>query len=64
MVARNSTAYPQMLLKKSLVARAVAATVVPEIPLEIKVQEGQDGPQEPHVPNLTTRQRQGKLFKE
>ena len=28
------------------------------------MQEGEDGPQDPHPPNLTTRQRQGKLFKE
>ena len=57
-------AYPQMLQKKALVARAMAATMVPEIPPEIRVQEGEDGPQDPHPPNLTTRQRQGKLFKE
>ena len=30
-------AYPQMLQKKALVARAVAATVVPETLLEIRV---------------------------
>ena len=45
-------------------ARAVAATVVQEMPLEIRVQEGEDGPQDPHPPSLTTRQRQGKLFEE
>ena len=55
-------AYPQMLQKKAPVARAV--TVVPEIPPEIRVQEGEDGPQDPHPPNLTTRQRQGKMFEE
>ena len=64
MVVRNSMAYPQMLQKKVLVARAVAATVVLETPPEIRVQEGEDGPQDPHPPNLTTRQRQGKLFEE
>ena len=42
----------------------MAATSVPEIPPEIRVQEGEDEPQDPHPPNLTTRQRQGKLFKE
>ena len=36
-VVRNSIAYPQMLQKKALVATAVAATVVPETPLEIRV---------------------------
>ena len=40
MVIRNSTAYPQMLWKKAPVARAMAATTVPEIPPEIGVQEG------------------------
>ena len=64
MVVRNSTAYPQTLQKKAPVARAVAATAVPEMPLEIRVQQGEDGPQDPHPPNLTTRQRQSKLFKE
>ena len=39
-VARNSTAYPQMLQKKALVARAMAATVVLEIPSEIRVSGG------------------------
>ena len=37
MVVRNSMAYPQILQKKALVARAVAATVVPEMPPEIRV---------------------------
>ena len=50
--------------KKALVARPVAVTTVLEIPPEIRVQEGEDGPQDPHPPNLTTRQRQGKLFEE
>ena len=45
-------------------ARAVAATVVPETPPEIRVQEGKDGPQYPHPPSLTARQRQGKVFEE
>ena len=37
MVVRNNTAYPQMLQEKAPVARAVAATVVPETPPEIRV---------------------------
>ena len=37
MMVRNSTAYPQVLQKKAPVARAVAATIVPETPLEIRV---------------------------
>ena len=35
-----------------------------EMPLEIRVQEGEDRPQDPHPSSLTTRQRQGKLFEE
>ena len=45
-------------------ARAMAVTTVPEIPPEIRVQDGEDEPQDPNPPDLTTRQRQGKLFKE
>ena len=40
MVVRNSTAYPQMLQKKTPVARAVAATAVPEKLLETRMWEG------------------------
>ena len=39
-------------------------TVVPKILPEVRVQEGEDGPQDPHPPSLTMRQRQGKLFEE
>ena len=63
-MVRNSMAYPQMLQKKAPVARAVAATMVPEMAPEITVQQGEDGPHDPHQPSLTTRQRQGKVFKE
>ena len=42
MVVKNSTAYPQMLQKKALVARAMAVAMVLEIPPEIRVQEGED----------------------
>ena len=63
-VVRNSMAYPHMLQKKAPMARAVAATTVLESLPEIRVQEGEDGPQDPYPPSLTTRQRQGKLFKE
>ena len=40
MVVRNSMAYPQMLWKKAPVARAVAATMVPETLPETGVWEG------------------------
>ena len=63
-VVRNSTAYPQALKKKTPVARAVAATVVPEPPVETRLPEGDDQPQSPHSPKLTVWQRQGKLFEE
>ena len=42
----------------------MAATVVPEIPPEIRMPEGEDEPKDPHPPDLTTRQRQGKLFED
>ena len=64
MVVRNSTAYTQTLKKRTLVARAVAATVVPELLAETRLQEGEAKPQGSHTSKLTVRQRQGKLFKE
>ena len=57
-------AYPQTLKRKTPVARAVAATVVPEPLAETRLLEGEDEPQSPHTPKLTVRQRQGKLFEE
>ena len=44
-VVRNSMAYPQTLKKKTLVARAVATTVVPVLPVETRLPEGEDKPQ-------------------
>ena len=64
MVVRNSMAYPQSFKKKTLVARAVAATVVLELPAETRFPEGEDESQSPHTPKLTIRQRKGKLFEE
>ena len=40
MVVRNSTASPQTLLKKTPVARAVVALLVPKPPMEAQLQEG------------------------
>ena len=40
MLVRTSTAYPQILRKKTPVARAVAATPVPKPPMEAQLQEG------------------------
>ena len=64
MVVRNSMAYPQTLQKKTLVAKAVVVITVAEPPMETRLWEGEDGPQNPHTPKLTVRQRQGKLFEE
>ena len=58
-VVRNSMAYPQMIQKRAPVAKAVAATALPETPPAIGVQKGEDGPQDPHPPRLTMRQRAG-----
>ena len=64
MVVRNSTAYPQTLWKKTLVARAVAVTPLPRPPMEAQWQEEGNEPQDPHAPKLTLRQWHGKLFDE
>ena len=61
---RNSMAYLQTLQKKAPVPRAVATIAVLEPLPETRVQEGENGPQNPHLPNLNARQRQGKLFEE
>ena len=63
-VVRNSMAYPQTLQKKTSVTRTVAATPVPEPPIEAQLQEGVGRPQDAHTPKLTVRQRNGKLFDE
>ena len=63
-VVRNSTAYPETLCKKTLVARAIVANLVLGLPMEPQLQEGGDEPQNPHTPKLTVRQRHGKLFDE
>ena len=63
-LVRNSMSYSQTLKKKTPVARAVAATVVPELPVETRLPEGEDKPQSSHTPKLTIRQRQEKLFEE
>ena len=64
MVVRNSTAYLQILRKKTPAARAVAALPVPKPSMEVQLQEGVDESQDPHTPKLTVRQRHGKLFDE
>ena len=63
-VVRNSTAYSQTLWKKTPVARAVAALLVPKPPMEVQLQEWGEKPQGPHAARLTVRQRHSKLFDE
>ena len=63
-VVRNSMAYPQILQKKTVVARAVVALPVPKPLKEAQLQEESDKPQDLLTPKLTVRQRHGKLFDE
>ena len=56
-VVRNSIAYSQTPQKKTLMPRAVSAIAVPEPLTETRLWEGEDGPQSPHTPKLTVRQR-------
>ena len=64
MVVRNSTAYPQTLQKKVLVARAVLVTPLPESPVGAQLQEGENESPDPCAPKVTVRQWHGKLFDE
>ena len=64
MMVGNSMVYPQTLQKKTPVARAVVALLVPEPPKEVQLQEEGNEPQDLQNPKLTVRQRQGKLFDE
>ena len=50
-VVRNSTAYSQTLQKKTPVARAVAALLVPKPPMEVQLQEGVMSPRVPIPPD-------------
>ena len=51
MVVRNSTAYPQILWKKTLEARAVAVLPDPKPPMEVQLQEGVASPRVP-IPQI------------
>ena len=57
-------AYLQTLQKKTPLARAVAAAPVPEHPKGDKLQEKAGRSHDLHTPELTVRQRHGKLFNE
>ena len=63
-VVRNNTAYLQTLQKKIPVARAVAASPVPEPPEVEQSPEGADESHDSHTPRLMVRQKHGKLFDE
>ena len=63
-IVRNSMVYPQTLRKKIPVARAVVATWVPEPPMQTGMIEALDEAQGLHMPKLTMKQRQEKLFEE
>ena len=63
-VVGNSMAYPQTLRKRTSVARAVVATLVPEPPMQTGMMEALDKAQGLQMPKLTMKQRQEKLFEE
>ena len=50
--------------EETLVAWAVATTVVPGLPVMVDLPEGVTEPHSLHAPKLTIRQRQGRLFEE
>ena len=55
MVVRNSTAYPQTLQKKTLVARAMSALLMPELPEGVQLKGEGAEPQGSPAPKLTVR---------
>ena len=61
-MVRNSMAYPQTLRKKIPVARVVAATWVPEPPMQTSMIEVLDEALGLQTPKLTVKQRQETLF--
>ena len=63
-VVWNNTAYPQTPWKKTPMARAVAASPVPEPPKGEELEEKVGKFHDSHTPALTVRQRHGKLFDE
>ena len=63
-VVRNSMVYLQTQRTKSLVARAVTVTWVPEPPMQTSVMGALDEAQDLHMPRLTIKQKQEKLLEE
>ena len=62
MVVRNSTAYLQTPWKKTLVARAVLVTPLPESPVEGQSQKGGNEPQDPCAPKTDCKSMTWKTF--
>ena len=62
-VVWNNTAYPQILWKKTPMARAVSVLPVPEPPKPESLQVKDDTCPDLHIPKLMVRQRHGKLFR-
>ena len=63
-VVWNNTTYPQTLQKKTLVARAMAMHLVPDIPKPGSLQVQDEVCPNPQTPKLMIKQRHGKLFDE
>ena len=63
-VVRNSMAYPQILRKKTPMARAVTVTWILELPLQVSLTEASEENHDHQMPKLTVKQRQEKLFEE
>ena len=63
-VVQNNTTYPQILQKKTPVARAVSVLPVPEPPKPQSLQVKDDTCPDLHIQKLMVRQRHGKLFNE
>ena len=63
-MVRKSMAYPQTLRKKTPVARAVAVTQIPELPVQSGLTEASEEDHSHQVPKLTVKQWQEKLFEE
>ena len=63
-LVRNSTAYPQTLMKKTPVVRAVTVTQLPDPPVQTSLTEASEEAHSHWMPTLNVKQRQEKLFEE
>ena len=62
-MVKNGMAYPQILKKKILIARVVAANCVPEAQMQPGTMDALNEVQGIQIPQMTTEERQEKLFK-